>query len=407
MMGKSERKRKKDRALLVQTLAVTGLVGSTWRLPGLIKTMGQNEDTLLPDTALPPVSVIVPARNEAANIERCARSLLAQDYPDFELIVVNDGSTDATPAILQRIAAEDDRLKVVTLDGELPPGWAGKPHAMQMGYETARPDSRYILFSDADTFHFPVALRTAVSAAVRGHSDLLSAMTSLELKTFWENVLMPLAIMGILVQYPPDKVNRPDSKVALANGQFLLLKREAFEAVGGYGGKLKGSLLDDRDMALAIKANGGKLRLINGQKLASVRMYTGLRDVWQGFRKNAFVGSRAPYLSVPLFVLASVWLGVLPFLQVPYALWRWLGGDKPARRLLLHSLLQVGLIVTARRRFDRRLDVPALYAWASPLSNLIFSGILVDSMVRSLTGQGVSWKGRNYAGAAKTQQLIK
>jgi chlorobactene glucosyltransferase len=406
-MEKGKQKRKKNWALLVQTLAVTGLVGNTWRLPGLIKNMGRQEDAPLPDAALPPVTVIVPARNEAANIERCARSLLAQDYPDFELIVVNDGSADATPAILQGIAAEEARLKVVTLDGELPPGWAGKPHAMQMGYEAARPESRYILFSDADTFHFPVALRTAVSAAVRGEADLLSAMTGLELKTFWENVLMPLAIMGIMLQYPPDKVSQPDSPVALANGQFLLLKREAFEAVGGYGGKLKGSLLDDRDMALAVKSNGGKLLLINGQKLASVRMYTGLRDVWQGFRKNAFVGSRAPYLTVPVFVLAAFWLSVLPFLQVPYALLRWRGGDKAARRLLVYSLFQAGLTVYARRRFDRELGVPAPYAWTSPLSSLIFSGILVDSMVRSLTGQGVSWKGRNYAGAARTQQLIK
>jgi chlorobactene glucosyltransferase len=400
-------KGKRKWGLEVQTLGLVGLIGSTWRLPGLMKNMGKDEAVALPDSELPPVTIIVPARNEARNIERCARSLLAQDYPDFELIVVNDGSSDATPEILARIAAEDARLKVVTLDEDLPPGWAGKPHAMQRGYETARPESHYILFSDADTFHFPKGLRTAMSAAVQGKADLLSALTALELKSFWENVLMPLAIMGIMLQYPPDKVNAPDSKVAIANGQFLLLRRAAFEAVGGYGGKLKGSLLDDRDMALAIKAGGGKLMLINGREIASVRMYTGFWDVWQGFRKNAFVGSRTPFLLVPLFVVASLWLGVFPFLQVPYALVRWLRGDKSAKKLLGYSLFQVLLTVTGRRRFDRQLGVPAVYAWTSPLSNLVFMGILVDSMVRSLSGQGVSWKGRNYAGAAKSQQLIK
>ena len=393
--------------LVIQTLGLVGLIGGTWRLPGLMKNMGKDETPKLPDSELPPVTIIVPARNEASNIERCARSLLAQDYPAFELIVVNDGSTDATPAILARIAAEDSRLKVVTLHEDLPPGWAGKPHAMQRGYEAARPESRYILFSDADTYHFPEALRTGVSAAVVGKADLLSALTALELKSFWEKVLMPLAIMGIMLQYPPDKVSQPGSKVAIANGQFLLLRREAFEAVGGYGGKLKGSLLDDRDMALAIKADGGKLMLINGQKLASVRMYTGIWDVWQGFRKNAFVGSRTPFLLVPLFVMAGLWLGVFPFLQVPYALIRWLRGDKSAKKMLGYSLFQVILTVVGRRRFDRQLGVPAVYAWTSPLSNLVFMGILMDSMVRSLTGQGVSWKGRNYAGAVKTQQLIK
>jgi chlorobactene glucosyltransferase len=221
---------------------------------------------------------------------------------------------------------------------------------------------------------------------------------------------MPLAIMGIMLQYPPDKINRPGSKVAIANGQFLLLRRETFEQVGGYGGKLKGSLLDDRDMALAVKAAGGRLLFINAQHLVTVRMYTGLADIWQGFRKNAFVGSRTPYLTVPFFALTAFWLGVLPFLQLPYALVNRLlkgGKAKGSNRLLGHSLFQVGLMVLARRRFDRQLGVPARYAWTLPLSTLIFMGILIDSMVRSLTGQGVSWKGRNYAGAARTQQLIK
>jgi chlorobactene glucosyltransferase len=394
--------------LEIQTVGLVGLIGSTWRLPGMIKNMGRTQPVSEAALALPPVTIIVPARNEARNIERCARSLLAQDYPDFELIVVDDGSTDATPGILSEIAAQDARLKIVRLEEALPPGWAGKPHAMQQGYKVARTESRYFLFSDADTFHFPQALRVAVTAAVEGKADLLSALTGLELLSFWENVLMPLAIMGIMLQYPPDKVNEPGSKVAIANGQFLLLRREAFEQVGGYGGKLKGSLLDDRYMAVAIKAAGGRMLFINGQDLVKVRMYTGLGDIWQGFRKNAFVGSRAPFVTVPFFVVTALWLGVFPFVQLAYALLSWsFSGGKSSKRLLGFSLFQVGLSVVGRRRFDRQLGVPAVYAWTLPLSTLIFMGILIDSMVRSLTGQGVSWKGRNYADAAKTQQLIK
>ena len=389
---------------------VLGAVGAAARLRPLA---GQAQRALmdwtnLPAVQLPPATIIIPARNEERVIERCVRSLLAQDYPDFELIVVDDGSQDATPRILARLAAQDRRLKVVTLDGKLPPGWAGKPHAMQRGYEAARPDSQWILFSDADTYHEPAALRSAVTVAIQERGDLLSLLPRMELESFWEKVLMPFVVMGILAQYPLDTVNRPDSKVAIANGQFLLLRRTAFERVGGYGGRLKNSLLDDRDMALVIKGQGGKILLKNGQKLVAVRMYTGLGEIWRGFGKNAFVGSRMPYLSVPFFIVAGLVFGVLPALQLLYGLGRWLtSGGKQGQRLMLYSAIPVGLNTLSRRPFDRMMGVAPVYSASGPLAMLVFAGVMTDSMVRSIMGQGVSWKGRNYAGAAKTQQIIR
>lgn len=380
-----------------------------WKMAGQLKETGQDWSGInLPEKDLPPVTVIVPARNEERNIERCLLSLLGQDYPKYEVIAVDDGSTDGTPLILARLQAEYPQLKVVTLSEALPPGWAGKPHAMHAGYMAARPNSQWVLFTDADTVHNHFALSAAVGTAIQEKADLLSIAPRLELKTFWEELLMPSVVLGIMLQYPLEKVNRPDSKVALANGQFLLVRRTIYDKVGGYGGKLKNSLLDDRDMALTIKNAGGRLLLKNGEHLTSVRMYTSFSEIWQGFSKNAFIGSRSAYLSVPFFVLAALLLGVLPFLQLPYALVRWTAsGGKKSRKMLSFSLYQVLLMVAARRRWDREMDIPAPYALLSPVTMLVITGILSNSMIRSLTGRGVEWKGRNYSGTARTQQLIK
>lgn len=391
--------------LAVQTAGIAGLVGYTWRIA---KELGAAGHIWVKDAEnLPQVTVIVPARNEERNIERCVRSLLAQDYPNYEFIVVDDGSTDRTPEILANLQKEYPQLKVVRLDGQLPEGWAGKPHAMHAGYEVAQRDSAWLLFSDADTYHYPHALRYAVATAAQENVGLYSVLPELELKSFWEKVLMPTAVLGITFQYPLEEVNQPDNKIALANGQFLLLRRDAFEKVGGWSGKLRNSLIDDRDMALAIKQAGERALLMNGSEIMTVRMYTNLAEIWNGFSKNAFVGSRAPYFFVPFVVLTGFFFGILPFLQLPYALLRCLGTrGKKGKSLLAFSVLQVGLTTYSRRRIDRRLNVPAPYAATVPLAFLVFLGIIIDSTLRSLSKRGVSWKGRTYSEAAKNQQII-
>lgn len=359
-------------------------------------------------TELPFVSIIVPARNEENNIEACVKSLLAQDYPNFEVIAVDDNSEDATGTILERLARRDTRLKLLHLK-ELPEGWAGKPHAMQMGSEAISPNSSWLLFTDADTYHQPQALRLAIASALANNTDLFSILPKMNLVSFWERVLMPLAVLGISLQYPLDEVNSPDSKLAVANGQFLLMRRTMYDKVGGYAGKLRNSLLDDRDMALAVKEAKGRIYLTNGRSLMQVRMYTNLSEIWRGWRKNVFVGSRSAYLLVPFFVIVLLLNGVMPILQLLYALLKLPGAKSPQRyrRLALLSFGQLAVQAISQYRLDKVMQVPKRYALTTPLAALIFSGILLDSMRSSLSGRGVSWKGRNYSQAAKTQQLIK
>src|SRR5947209_4703147 len=163
----------------------------------------------------PLVSIIVPARNEERNIRRCVTSLLEQDYEQYEVIVVDDGSTDDTGCILDEIAQthpHGDLLWVLRLK-DLPEGWAGKPHALHAGVQEAHGD--WLLFTDADTWHTPGALRSSLAQAIDEKIDVFSLMTSQELPGFWNKVMMPMAFSGISMMYPFNKVNDPSSSVAI------------------------------------------------------------------------------------------------------------------------------------------------------------------------------------------------
>jgi len=393
--------------LNLQSLLVAGFAAAVWPIISQLKIAERWAKAREAGIAsLPPVSIILPARNEEKNIEKCLRSLLSQSYPDFEVIAVDDGSQDATPQILARLAPEYPNLKIVTLEGKLPEGWSGKVHAMHNGVKAARPQSQWFLFSDADTVHYPNALEFSITRALQNKLDLFSALSKLELVSFWEKLLMPLVILGISLQYPEKKVNSEKSKLAIANGQYLLLRREAFEQVGGWE-TLKNSIVDDRDMAVLMKSSGKKIAVYNGEKLLQVRMYTGLKEIWQGFGKNAFVGSRAAYVIVPFFAASLFVAGLLPFVQLFYAMLKWLTpGKGKVSRLFWHSLFQISLLAIMRRRLDRALGIPANYTLFTPLATPVWIGILLDSMWRSIKGGGVVWKGRTYANPTKTQKML-
>src|SRR5579859_2027860 len=352
----------------------------------------------------PFVSVIVPARNEERNIRRCVTSLLEQDCADFEVIVVDDGSTDATQRIVDEIAhihPRGNRLFMLRLRDSLPPGWAGKPHAIDCGTREAR--GEWLLLTDADTWHAPDALNFAVHTAIDEQIDLLSLGSRQELPGFWERVVMPMAYLGIMMQYPPRQVNDPSSSVALANGQFILIRRAVYDALGGYARpELRDTLLDDRDLAQVVKRQGYRLRMFDGRQLVHVRMYRNLRETWRGWRKNAFLGSRGglPFTIVTLIGLPMV--SIVPFLLPALA---WLLNRLPTfkrqRRITaseagLATLLELTPLLAYRLWVNKELDVPCYYALTHPLAGAIFEGILTQSAWRVLTHKGVDWSGRQY-----------
>jgi len=349
----------------------------------------------------PTVSIIVPARNEESNITRCIRSLLEQDYSQFEVIAVDDGSTDATGHLLDELARthpQGNRLWILRLRDELPAGWAGKSHALHLGVQEAQ--GEWLLFTDADTWHAPNALCSVVTQAVQEGMDLFTVGTEQELPSFWERVLMPMAYLGIGMQYPPRLVNNPKSKVAVANGQYLLIRKIVYEITGGYARPdLRGTLLDDRDLAQVVKSNGFKLHFVDGQDLVHVHMYRNLRDTWHGWRKNAYLGSRGglPFVLLELFGLPMI--TIIPFLLPLLArLTRTRDGSgiSPAEASTA-SIIELVPLLAYRLWLNTLLRVPWYYAFTHPLAGAIFEGILGESTWRVLTHKGVDWRGRQYS----------
>ena len=371
----------------------------------------QSKNALDQPANTPAVSIIVPARNEERNIRRCVTSLLEQECAGactYEVLVVDDGSTDSTGSILKDIAASHprgDRLRVLRLD-HLPAGWAGKPHALHAGVQATQGD--WLLFTDADTWHAPQALRSALQRAIADHIDLFSLGSAQDLPGFWEKTLMPLAYLGIAMQYPPRQVNNPTSPIAIANGQFILIRRSVYDALGGYARpEMRGTIVDDRDLARLVKQQGFRLRFVDGRDLLRVQMYRGLRETWRGWRKNVYLGSRGGLAFVLLELIGLPQVTIVPFLLPLLALSALLR-RKPifslsAGELSAAALVELAPVLAYRAWENQEVGVPWYYAATHPLAGAVFEGILAQSTWQVLTRQGVEWRGRRYYRGTETQ----
>lgn len=185
----------------------------------------------LPPTLAPLISICIPARNEEQNIRACVEAALTQDYPNFEVIVLDDRSTDATPRILADLAARDSRLRLIS-GSELPPGWIGKPHALRQASAAAR--GAWLCFIDADTFLAPQALSSCYVKALEVQADLFTTLHRQIMASFWEKTVLPIVVTALSVGFSPRKVNDPAHKDAVASGQFILIRREIYKKIGGH-----------------------------------------------------------------------------------------------------------------------------------------------------------------------------
>jgi chlorobactene glucosyltransferase len=343
-------------------------------------------DEYAPSADHPFVSILVPARDEERNIEACVRSLLAQNYPNFEVIVLNDHSTDATGAILQRLAAADPHLHVVN-GAPLPEDWPGKHWACHQLAQIAR--GEYILFTDADTRHEPHALSGAVAAALQEHADLVTAIPREEVLTWGEKLLVPFMSFGIASYLPLHFVQRHQfAPLSVTVGQFMLFRRSAYEAVGGYD-SARLNINDDVLLGRNLIEQGYRWMVLDGNGAVTCRMYHSFGEAVDGFSKNVFGFFDYRILPYVLVWSAVAFLFIEPLRLVVLAL---LGGWMNTLPALLAAVAVFESFFLFFLAY-RRLGIPLYMAFFYWLTAPLFALVAMRSMVFSITGHA-SWKGR-------------
>jgi chlorobactene glucosyltransferase len=322
--------------------------------------------------------------------------MLAQDYPAFEVLAVDDRSTDSTPDLLAEIAREDSRLTVI--QGEpLPGGWVGKPWALEQARRASR--GEWILATDADMIFEPSVLRLAMGLALAEGLDCVTLAPRITTGSFWGRLIMPVAGWLIMLLYPVRKVNDPESDVALGIGGFLLMRREAHDLVGGYEA-IRGDVTDDLNTARLLKRAGFRLHLAAAPELISTPMYSNLREIFEGFGKNSFAGSgesalRAVAGAVGAFSLTSAPLLIVLIASIVYLI------DPSAKGLLSIALAGLAAYLALAASFVPvylETKAPPAYAFLSFLGHGLMALILLHSTWRTVTGRGVVWKSRNLYG---------
>ncbi|HDN79382.1 MAG: glycosyl hydrolase [Chloroflexi bacterium] len=345
-------------------------------------------DGELPSPA-PKVSVLIPARDEERNIGSCLSSLLNQHYPDMEVLVLDDHSSDGTGEIVARMAASDSRLRF--LRGKpLPPGWHGKAFACYQLAQAAGGD--WYLFVDADTFHSPLSVLAAIKSAIQEGADLLSFFPHIVAKTFWEKIILPIIPFGVLSFLPLRMMaTSPDPRIAMALGPYMVFRRDFYWQIGGHRA-VRDNIVDDVGLAREVKEAGGRVVLMDGSDIVSVRFYRGLREIWQGLTKSTFAALDNSLRLAGAFLVIGACLFIVPYWFVFRSL--------RAQELTLLSFwlpsLHIIMISMMYYKVVRRFSLPMLAVFLNLITIAVVLLIIINSVRCTLFGKGVVWKGRYY-----------
>ena len=338
------------------------------RAESAFRAMKSLPTTRVPPGSLPAVSIIVPARNEAANLAHLLPSLQAQRYPGkIELIVVDDGSTDGTAAV-----AAGHGVRVLSA-GPLPPGWYGKPHACHIGAQAA--EGEWLLFTDADTVHFESGLAQTVSYSMEQGLDALSLLLKQNTFGLPDAVTLMTGFAGLFAGM--------NSRHPILNGQFILIRKAVYEEIGGFAA-VRQEALEDLALANLLHEHGLTAPVLHGNSAAEVRMYTSIAHLMQGLSR---VGSGALKWSGPGSGLTVLFItgAMLPLVGVPLALY----GGMPFGWLALSWVS----VVTAFLPWASRLGKPQ-YALLAPFGALLVEMSVLSGLINTFLGRGISWKGR-------------
>jgi hypothetical protein len=323
------------------------------------------------------VSILIPARNEAANIGECLEHALAQRDARVEVIVMDDGSTDGTADIVRRFAQHDDRVRLLDAP-PLPEGWSGKMHACARLAAAAR--GTHFLFIDAD-----VRLEPQAAAALAGHAlehrlALASGVPRQRILTLGEGLTVPM-INLLLIGYLPGggRAFTRHPGLAAGCGQMMLFERTAYEAVGGHGA-VRGTLHDGLTLTRLLRARGHRTEIVLGADIARCRMYAGFAEAWRGFLKNAREGMATP-IGLPVWTVVLAGAHLWPFFLLPA--WQ--------------AALALALVFALRVAITRRTGEPSWTILLHPVAVVVALAIQWTALARFLMGRKEGWKGRAYA----------
>ena len=336
----------------------------------------------------PPLSVCVPARNEERGVEACLHSLLNQNYPNFEVIAIDDHSTDRTGDIMRNLAQENSRLKVLKA-ADLPEGWLGKPFALHQAFKVTR--GEYLLFTDADPVFKPTALNTAVHVMRERDLDVLTLMPKAEFGSFWERAVQPV-IFGFIASLTRFKnVNDPDHRSAMGFGAFLMFRRSAYEKIGGHEAG-KSDVLEDVLIAKRAKRAGLKLFVADAKHLFSIRMYFGLKEIWFGWEKNMFLAMKKSVLKATYNVAVVIGFVFTPYIILAINIfeqigWLWIG----------MAVVGVVLVSAAAYKTCDEMELHRNNAVLFPMGALVMAAIMANSMFHTLVRKKTKWRGRVYS----------
>jgi len=382
------------------------LIAYLWTSRHLAINQAHREQTPLKSDSYPDsppnspfVSILIAAKDEEENIETAVRTILNQDYPNFELIVINDRSTDRTAEILESIKAEqpDDKLKIIHIK-ELREGWFGKNNAMREGVEQAR--GEWLCFSDADCKQISTrSISMAVRHAIEWNIDFLSVLPQLETHSIWERIIQPVCGAVMVLWFNPSKVNNPDHPAAYANGAFMLMTRQCYETIGKHDAVCT-EVNEDMHMARIAKEKKQRLVVVSNDDLYTVRMYTGFKEIWRGWSR-IFYGCFGTFRRLRMTFLLLVAMNLVPYLSLIIGSIKLISSGWPAggagwQWVVITSALAVIMQQTVIIRYYRLSKANPWYAPTFIIGAVVCMGMLINAMLKLNGRTTTTWRGTTY-----------
>ena len=350
----------------------------------------------------PKVSVILPARNERHYIAHCLDSLLRQDYPNFEIVAINDSSTDGTGEIMKAYAAND--LRVIHIDASpKPEGWTGKNWACYQGYLQAR--GELLMFTDADSKHLPTTMSLAVGHLMSGNLGALTAVPRLICNDFWTKMTLPLLATFLHTRFSPIRVNNPNTKTGYFFGSFFIITRSTYEAVGTHEG-VKEELVEDGALGGKVKASKFRMKMVRGESHIDAVWARDLPTLWQGLRRLMIPVYYQDKVDAYMMAIAVFFILFAPFASLPYLPVASFAGNMSFQILFVLQISAITLImVTTAVQCRLAISESPLYAFAAPLSGALISFSFMSAIADAKKKGVVSWRDRKYI-IRKTQNPL-